>query len=261
MKHFIKAASILSIALVTVISSCEKKEDPVIIVDPPANMGSVKMEFTNRVGNDPMSLGLPQYFNANGDQYSITKFNYFVTNIKLNNANGSQYVETESYHLLKQTEPGSLTFDLAQVPNGTYKSITFTIGVDSARNVSGAQTGALDQNNDMYWDWNSGYIMVKMEGTSTASSQPGDILQFHMGGFSGPNSVLRTVTLTFPNNGDLVVNGNEPHMHIKADINKLFEGDHVIDFSTLSAIHMPGANAKKIADNYRNMFSVTAIGE
>ncbi len=261
MKKFIKAISILSIALTSIMSSCEKKEDPELIIDPPPNMGSVKIEFTNRVGDDPMSLGLPQYFNANGDQYAITKFNYFITNIKLNKQDGSQYVEPESYHLVKQTEPSSLTFDLAQVPNGTYKSITFMIGVDSARNTSGAQTGALDQNNDMYWDWNSGYIMVKMEGTSTASTQPGDILQFHTGGFSGANSVLRTVTLTFPNNSDLVVEGNEPHMHIKADINKMFSGDNLVKFSELSAVHMPGANAKKLADNYRNMFSVTAIGE
>lgn len=261
MNNFFKTASVLSIALISVISSCNKKEDPELIVDPGPNMGTVKMEFTNRVGDDPMSLGIPQYFNANGDQYSITKFNYFITNIKLNKADGSQYVETESYHLIKQTEPGTMAFDLAQVPNGTYKSITFMIGVDSLRNTTGAQTGALDQNNDMYWDWNSGYIMVKMEGTSTASTQQGDMLQFHMGGFSGANSVLRTVTLTFPNNGDLVVDGNLSHIHMKADINKMFAGDNLIKFSELSAIHMGGANAKKIADNYRNMFSVTAIGE
>jgi hypothetical protein len=260
MNKFIKATSVLSIAFITVLSSCKKKDDP-LIVDPGPTMGSVHLEFFNRVGDDPMSLGLAQYFNANGDQYAITKFNYFITNIKLNKQDGSQYIEENSYHLVKQTESGSQTFDLAQVPNGTYKSITFMIGVDSARNTSGAQTGALDDGNDMYWDWNTGYIMVKMEGTSTSSTQPGNVLQFHIGGFSGANSVLRTVTLTFPNNGDLVVNGNEPHMHIKADINKLFSGANEIDFATLSAVHMPGANAKKIADNYQQMFSVTAIGE
>jgi hypothetical protein len=259
MNQFTKAASVLSIAFIAAISSCNKKPD--VIVDPGPNTGSVHMEFFNRVGDDPMSLGLAQYFNASGNQYAITKFNYFITNIKLNKQDGSQYVETESYHLVKQTETSSQTFDLAEVPNGTYKSITFMIGVDSFRNVDGAQTGALDQGNDMFWGWTTGYIMVKMEGTSTASTHPDDLLQFHIGGFSGANSALRTVTLTFPNNGDLVVEGNEVHMHVKADINKMFSGVNVIDFATLSAVHMAGPDAKKIADNYQGMFSVTTIGE
>ncbi len=259
MNKLIKTATVLSFAVITALSSCKKKEDPVIIVDPPNPSGSVHMEFFNKVGGDMLILNTGQYQNQNGDTFNVTKFNYFITNIKLNKADGTQFTETESYHLLKQSNPSSMTFDIAEVPNGTYKSVTFMIGVDSLRNSSGAQTGALDVNNDMYWDWNSGYIMMKMEGSSSSSTQGGGLLQFHMGGFSGANSVLRTVTLTFPQ--DLVINGNEQHMHVTANLLKMFGDINIIDFATLSAVHMPGANAKKIADNYQQMFSVTAIGE
>lgn len=259
MNKLIKITSVLSLAVISALSSCKKKDDPTIIVDPPNPAGSVHMEFYNKVGTDMLTLNTVQYQNQNGDTFNVTKFNYFITNIKLNKADGTQFVETESYHLLKQADPASLKFDITEVPNGTYKSVTFMIGVDSLRNTSGAQTGALDMNNDMYWDWNSGYIMMKMEGTSSSSPQGGGLLQFHLGGFSGVNSVLRTVTLTFPQ--DLVVDGNEPHMHLTANLLKMFGDVHIIDFATLSAVHMAGANAKKIADNYQQMFSVTAIGE
>jgi hypothetical protein len=255
---------IITVALVimTVLSSCKKKEDPKVTPNNPVvteESGEVKFEFTSKVGNDNLILNTSTYTNAAGNTYKVTKFNYYITNIKLNKQDGGQFAETESYHLLKQSDPATLTFDISDVPNGTYKSVTFMIGVDSTRNVSGAQTGALDPANDMFWSWNTGYIMLKMEGTSLQSTQPGNILQLHTGGFSGANSVLRTVTLAFP--ADLVVNGNHPHLHLSANLNKMFEGANLINFSTVSAVHMPGANAVKLADNYQQMFTVTAVGE
>ena len=79
-----------------------------------------------------------------------------------------------------------------------------------------------------------------------------------MGGFSGTNSVLWSITLDFP--ADVVVNANEPHVHLSADVLELFKSPTVINFATFSAVHMPGANAKIIADNYVDMISVTLIG-
>ncbi len=259
MKKLIKTVSILSVAMITTLSSCRKKEDPKIIVDPPGASGSVLMEFFNKVGPDMLYLNTVKYRNQNGDTFNVTKLNYFITNIKLNNADGTQFIEPESYHLLKQSDPSSMTFEIAEVPNGTYNSVTFTIGVDSARNTQGAQTGALDVNNDMFWSWNTGYIMLKMEGTSSSSTQADNILQLHMGGFSGTNSVLRTVTLSFPQ--DMAMNNTQQHMHVTANMLKMFGDVNIIDFATTSAIHMPGPDAKKIADNYQQMFSVTAVGE
>jgi hypothetical protein len=261
MNNSIKTIAAVSLGIITLFSSCRKKEDP--IVTPPVvtegGTGKVKLEFANKVGSNNLILNTTTYTNQAGNTFNVTKFSYFITNIKLNKQDGGQFAETESYHLLKQTDPASLTFDLSGVPNGTYKSITFMIGVDSTRNVSGAQTGALEQNNDMFWSWNTGYIMMKFEGTSPQSTQAGNVLQLHAGGFSGANSVLRTVTLTFPN--DLVVNSNTPHMHINADLLKVFASPNVIDFSTMSAVHMPGAGAKMLADNYMQMFTVTVVGE
>ena len=65
------------------------------------------------------------------------------------------------------------------------------IGVDSARNTSGAQLGALDPANSMFWSWNSGYIFVRMEGNSPQSTQPYNKLQFHIGGFKGATNCIK----------------------------------------------------------------------
>ena len=54
------------------------------------------------------------------------------------------------------------------LPEGDYTELQFLLGVDSLHNVSGAQTDDLDPAKDMFWTWNSGYVMAKMEGNSPA---------------------------------------------------------------------------------------------
>ena len=39
----------------------------------------------------------------------------------------------------------------------------------------------------------------------------------------------------------------------------MFEGANTIDFASLSACTMPGANAVKLADNYKQMFSLDHV--
>lgn len=252
MKKNIFNLAVIAIIAVTVVSC---KKDPA----PTAKEGTVLLEFANKVGTENLRMDGTMYKNQNGDDFKVTKFNYYISNIKLNNTDGSSFSETESYHLLEHNTPASLSFSLAKVPAGTYKSITFTIGVDSLRNVSGAQTGALDPAKGMFWSWSSGYIMLKMEGTSPQSAAASNELRIHVGGFNGANNTVNTVTLSFPNN--ITVNGDENHVHLNADILKMFGPGNVISFATLSVVHMPGADAKKVADNYKNMFSVSLAGK
>ena len=67
--------------------------------------------------------------------------------------------ESESYHLVDQSQPGSLSWSFEAEEN-PFTTLHFLLGVASARIVSGAQTGALDTLKDMFWTWNSGYIMA-----------------------------------------------------------------------------------------------------
>lgn len=78
-----------------------------------------------------------------------------------------------------------------------YDSITFLIGVDSLHNVSGAQTGALDPVNDMFWTWNSGYVMAKLEGNSSSSPQMNQKFEYHIGGYSGKHNVVKKLSFRF----------------------------------------------------------------
>lgn len=247
--------SILSFVTIFALAACNKKDNNTTT---PAANGKVKLEFFNVAGESNLNLNNQWYTNANGDSFTVSRFNYYISNVSLKSTSGATYTEDNSYHLVQQEDASSTSFDMTGVPEGNYTSITFTIGVDSLHNVSGAQSGALDPVNGMFWSWNTGYIMLKFEGNSPKSTEPDGKLMFHCGGFSGANSVLRTVTLNFPS--AIQVGSSTPHVHLQADVLQLFNSPNKIDFSKLMIIHMPGTDAKNIADNYANMFTITYAG-
>lgn len=253
-KNILRLTTIAALSLF--IASCKKDPAP---ANPTPKAGTVKLEFNNMSGAENLRMEGNWYKNQNGDSFTVTKFNYYISNIKLNKADGSKFEEAESYHLVQQSVSSSHSFDIANVSAGTYNSITFTIGVDSLRNVSGAQSGALAVDNGMFWSWTTGYIMLKLEGSSPQSSDAGKNFQLHAGGFKGAYNTVRTVTMTLPN--AITVNNDENHIHLSADVQKVLGGVTAINFAVTPTIMNAGPNGKMLADNYEKMFTITASGK
>jgi hypothetical protein len=228
---------------------------------PAATTGNLKIYFEASVGDSALVLSTSTYTNQISDTFNVTVFKYYISNIKITKADNSVFTEPNSYHLIDHSDDASLTINIPNVPYGSYKAIEFMIGVDSTKSAagSGAQTGALDVANGMYWSWNSGYIMAKMEGTSNQSGEANKNLKFHIGGYSGVNKTMRIVSPSFGSSTADVSSAVSPTIHMKADLYQWFTSPTDIDFSTTHTVHMPGATAKTIADNYANMFSVEHI--
>lgn len=246
--------AIVAFAALSLSSACKKNTYSIS-----GGNGITNIVFSNNAGSNSLVLG-QTYTNEHGDEFQLTAFKYYISNIKLNGS-GVSYTEPESYHLIDQNAPAGSSFQLNNIPYGQYTSITFTVGVDSARNVSGAQTGALDPVNNMFWSWSTGYVMLKAEGTSPQSTQVGHAITFHAAGFHGMNSALRTVTVGFPH--PINVTGDPTsinNVHVVADMLAMFKSPNVIDFSTTSSVQTEGPQVSKLADNYANMFSVVSSG-
>lgn len=243
------------------VSGCRKKPDP---VDPQlidnggvsTGDGHLEIAFENMVGTQPLVLSTATYTNEAGNSFTVTMYKYYISNIKLWRADSTFYTEPESYHLIQEQLFDTKSFIIHEVPAGEYTHISFMIGVDSLRNVSGAQTGALDPGNDMFWGWITGYIMAKLEGTSTVA--PNGRISFHLGGFSGSNNVLRTVKLSMPTAAN-VTGSSTPEIHIKSDILEWFKTPNTVNFVMNNSVMGPGKDATNIADNYFNMFTVTHV--
>jgi hypothetical protein len=259
MKKLIQSIT-MALSGALLLAACEKKPLPDTGTGgpDPSGMSTVKLEFFSKVGTANMVLGNQWYKNDFGDSFKVNAFNYYISNIKLNGTKGT-YTETESYHVIKTGVDSLMSFDLKNVPYDTYNSMTVMIGVDSARNVSGAQTGALDPLHEMYWSWKTGYIMMKFEGYSPQSTGADNLLIFHIGGHAGKFAGQRTVTLNFPTPIKVSKDGIN-HVHVEADANALFRTPKRVEFSLTNIVMNIDMDSEAIANNYANMLSVSYSG-
>lgn len=193
-----------------------------------------------------------------GDSLNFSTFKYYISNIKLKKSDGTWWVQPNSYFLLDLSTGSTPSVQLSGVPTGEYTDISYTLGVDSLRNVSGAQDGALSPSLGMFWSWNSGYIMLKAEGTSPDAGMGGSFA-FHLGGFSGANNVVTTKSHTFTGNSLSVTGNGHCQIHLSAAPETLWQTSGSV--SGTSMIHMPGAAAKTMADDFYASFVFEHIHE
>lgn len=230
--------------------------------------GRMQIVFDNVVGTSDLKLSAGTYQNAAGESFSVTKFNYFVSNIRLRKEDGGEFVvpQDSSYFLIQEEKPASQTINLSNIPTGNYTGITFVVGVDSARSMAdiSKRTGILDPalNNGMYWDWNSGYIFMKLEGTSAvAPAAQNNAFFYHIGGFGRANvkiNNIRTVSLPFGSTVARVESGSTPTVGLKTDALKIFNGSTKLSIAQNPSV-MFELFSTNIADNYTKMFSFDRI--
>lgn len=229
--------------------SCEYKE-----------VGTIEVKFDHRWGNtwDEFNMNQEMTHPGNGAKITFQTLNYYISNVKLKREDGSWWTQPQTYYLVKVGENSAPSIDLNNIPNGVYTDIEYMIGVDSTRNVSGAQTGALDVSHGMFWNWNTGYIFVKAEGHSPDS--PSGNFAYHIGGFKEENNTnaIRINTNNF-GGSKLVVEGDQsaPSIHFYVNAARFWHGG--ITFDDITNVMMPGENAKTLADNFAGGFIVHQI--
>lgn len=224
----------------------------------PNSGASLRVNIAHVVDGTPLALNTATYVTAGSDTFSVKLFKYYLTNISLTNDAGQTIAVPGSYYLVDEEVPASKAIILQNVPVGDYKAISFLIGVDSTKNVSGAQAGVLDPVYGMFWDWNSGYIMAKMEGYSPQSGSNIKDLSFHIGGFNGPNRGVRHINLNFPMNAHVHAE-HQSQVNMSGDLAKWFSGANNISFVNTYFVGNISAKSRSIADNYAYMFTVTSV--
>jgi hypothetical protein len=222
------------------------------------NTGTVKITFVNTVKGKPLELNTGKYLNTFGEAYSISKFKYYISQVSLQRGK-AVFWEYERFHLIDESNADALNFSFT-LGAGNYEALNFLLGVDSLHNVSGAQTGALDPLNDMFWTWNNGYVMAKIEGHASVANVVNNKFEFHIGGFMGENNVLKNITLNFPAGKSLnIQQGKTSEIIIEADIDTWWQQPNDIKIAEHPVCSTPGPLAKKIADNYSKMFTIKEV--
>ena len=208
---------------------------------------SIYVKFEAMANGKKIVLNDSSYTNSFGEKYTVSKLKFYISNLNLMTT--SSLGLNKNVFLITSTQNDSFKI---KYPNKKIFGITFKIGVDSILNCSGAQTGALDPLNDMFWTWNSGYVNFKLEGTSSSSTADRQRIEQHIGGYKFPYNTQKNVILQLPNN---YFTPNKT-ITIQIDLDKYWDGENKISIAKTPVIASPGEQAKNAADNFIKMFSI-----
>lgn len=212
--------------------------------------GELLINFQHIANGKPMILKDSSYTNSFNENYNITRLKYYISNVHCE----GQLIGKSSHNIFLVDASEESTVRL-NVPAGTYNQLYFTLGVDSIFNCSGAQDGALDPLNGMFWTWNSGYIFFKLEGFSSSSTADLNRIEHHIGGYRGPHKAGRTMALMLEK--PLVVKENDKHqVNIQLNLDRYWASENEIKINDHPVVMVPGELAKRSADNFKAMFSV-----
>lgn len=241
-----KYVFVLFVALATLLGGCNAPQ--------PAGNGKVMLNLAILFEGQPLVLADKQYRSANGDVFTIERFQFYMSNVKFKNTvTRDSFAVPNSYHLVVRKDNTHL-FELPfEVPAGKYDLLEFAVGVDPARNLSTDQVGDLDPSNNMAWDWNTGYKFLLLEGRLFPPSGNQRGLVLHV----GTDENYRVIRL--PLSTTLNTERPQNNIAINVEVSGIFNSPHVIDLSRQSTVMM-GPVANRIADNYgSSVFSISSV--
>jgi hypothetical protein len=270
MKNRTLPTLLLLAAPLALFSGCKKDSD----TPEATGTGSVNFTVANVVPStsvvgvqqpQPLVLNSSVATTSTGEMFTVSTFEYYLSNIKFTKSNGTTYAAPDTYFLVDQATAKSMNFTVPNVPAGDYTGVSFIVGVDAQKTgltdpiTFTGKFDALNPAYNMYWTWNSGHIFLKMEGTLTSTS-PTKPMTCHIGGYTGATSAIVTAAPSFGSNKLAVRADKTPTIALQANVAKLFDGPNPVTLSTFMGAHMPSAQSVQIAQNYAaGMFTVTQI--
>ncbi len=228
--------------------------------------GKITIIFEPVFKDKPLMLHDQYYVDDNNDTLYIDAFRFYMTNFQFDCGHYQKEIHA-TRHLFDASDTATYTITFDPTPGWEYRELNFTAGVDSVINTSGANEGDLDPVKGMYWTWNSGYIMAKLEGRSAVCKTLHHEFEFHIGGYKSPYNTDRKVynlptSFLWEEKSDLSnihfpqIQTHAVIIRIKTDVSAWFRG---ISLAKTNNIVIPGKEAAMMADNYAKMFSIVEI--
>lgn len=178
------------------------------------------------------------------DSIRISTLRFYISEVQFLLESEVVYSMPTKYFLLDVEDAGSLQIPVPEEAPDTYDQIRMGLGIDSVTNASGAQGGALDPTNGMYWTWQSGYINFKLEGTSARCPTRKNTFQFHLGGYQHPFNLFQSLILDVNPTNEIVINVCFDELLSK------------IDFSYLHTVMSPSDQAVELSKVLPTIFHV-----
>lgn len=242
----------------TLLMSCSS-DDTTESDDSQNDVGDLKINFSNTVGDEILNLNAQTYTKNGGETFEVDELKYIISNIVLIDEEGNQFVypQADSYFLINEEVTNTKSIQLDRIDAKTYTSITFGFGVDQSNYPLNGINNFVPtaEENDMLWSWSAGYKFLKFEGSYSSTNVDSHPFLYHIGSHGQNLDNYREISLNFLQ--PLALSSSEtPQIDIEFDVIKIFNSEHSLLLSDKDDIQIDPVNAPKIVDNITNAFKI-----
>jgi len=245
---------IVSVGLLLMANAC--KPDPI-----PIAKGTLTLHFKPVINGADLIPQSGLYINtAQNVRFKVDMLQFYICDLVVKRADDSILSLTGANHvgLIKVMDVISKDVSFS-LPEGEYKEIGFTLGLNSALNSTQPGDYSTDHplgtDNGNYWIMNSSYVFTKLEGVmDTTASGTGSFTRsflFHLGtnDFAAPVNYMKLFTIAKDQTNTINVN---------MDVLTMFNGAFLIDMrsevSTNTTDNLP--LAQKFKNNFIQSISI-----
>ena len=204
---------------------------------------SLSLKITAKWSGKNLNLN-SSYISKQNDTIKITQLKFYISDFQIKYDDKTIILDKNS-HLIDFEKPNTSFLNIAKSYKKNIKSINFCIGIDSLASVSGALSGDLDPSNGMYWAWQSGYINMKIEGTSSSCKTRKNSFNFHIGGYLKPYNAMRKI--------EIPINKIQNQIYLTLDLERFFSE---INLKEINSVMIPGNKAMELANLSSKIFYI-----
>lgn len=252
---------VLLIALTLAVTACKKDDNGGNVI----NEVTVDLIFSHDWDGSAITnadFDQIQYTNAHGEDLSISKLVYLISDVTFTNTAGDKF-DAGDFNLINVRNNSNLTFTPGiEIPEGDY-TVTFTFGFDDEDNID----QAYPELNSADGGWNvpaplgGGYHYMRLEGKYIDSNSDEVGYQYHT--IRANDMSTNPVTLqdtSFEVNLGQVTIGSNTTIEVKMNVAEWFKNPNLWDLNVLFSTLMPNFDAQiMMSENGMTVFSRGAV--
>ncbi|MFY0644198.1 MAG: hypothetical protein JXR19_07005 [Bacteroidia bacterium] len=221
---------------------------------PETEVQELTIKIDHTINGSPIDYIKTEYTLGAGTVVKITRLSYILSNFFLEKSDGSK-IEFEDHYALIEAHRDYTQLVLPNVPKGSYKSIGFSIGLDSAVNHADPNQYDVNHplspiNNALHWNWTAGYIFIAVEGRLASNNNS---YVYHLAG--DVNRVDYNFPLTFSKEAPALTASME------FEYEEIFENPNMFDMevSGMSAHSETGPVTTALIENIQNAIKLIKV--
>ncbi len=235
---------LLSLCLFALVTACKDTED----IQPAESQ--LNIHLVHVVDNDILQTGEIKYSNAFGNEYSVERLQYFISDFRFTKSDGSEVFINEVHYVDFDEQPSLVFAPESKVPAGDYSGLSFIFGLTKEKNVPGAFPDPPENNMEWPPALGSGYHYMKLEGKIDSA---GVITNYQA--HTGPTDNIPFFAEVDLTQAAFSANEEEKTIFIKMNINNWWTGPNTLDLHNMTMVMGNQEMQKKLKENAWNVFS------